>query len=55
VTRLAIFVDVPDDAVDPTLVDPHEIGEEVVDLYNDHAEVAHDRAEITFVAAEWET
>ena len=55
-TRLVIQVDVPDDAVDPTLEDPHVIAEDVIDAYQELRRYGtREHPEVTFVAAEWAT
>lgn len=49
--KLTMIVQV-DDSVDPTLVDPHEIAEDVVAIYDEHARRNGD-TRVEFVSAEW--
>jgi hypothetical protein len=56
-TRLVIEVDV-DDSVDPTLVDPHDVAENVVDLYDESRRFVRNVDTfpvVVFVGAEWST
>lgn len=52
--RMIIVINLPD--VDPTRVDPHDIAEDIVEVWNEdrdlHGDVCH--AEVQFVSAEWE-
>lgn len=48
--RLLIVVEVD---ADPALVDPHEVGEELVGLHEAEARCAGVLAPVSFVSAEW--
>lgn len=52
-TLLTIVIDTKDDGdLDPTLVDPHEVAEDVVHAYNESAR-ANGEMQVDFVSAEW--
>ncbi|HUV10967.1 MAG TPA: hypothetical protein VMX12_08305 [Acidimicrobiia bacterium] len=52
-TLLTIVIDTKDDGdLDPKLVDPHEVAEDVVHEYNEQAR-ANGEMQVEFVSAEW--
>jgi hypothetical protein len=51
--KLTIVVDIGD-GPDPILVDPHDVAEEIVDIYQEHARFNSATSYIvTFDSAEW--
>lgn len=50
--KLTITVDVDHD-IDPARTDPHEIGTDLVDIYNDEIGHGYNAPKVEFVEAEW--
>lgn len=42
------------DSIDPTLVDPHDVAEDIIENYNEWGR-SNGQPEVDFESAEWET